>query len=1231
MNSLYENLTNLYPVQKTLRFALIPVGKTRQYIDDKLIIESDAHLAESYQKIKKLIDKCHRNLITEALENNALSEVLLEEYYNLVFTGEDVSNIEEKLRKEVVDILTSHPNFKSLYGKDIVTVALPKVAETEEEYELIGEFARFSSYLNNYCNIKKNFYSAEASRSAVSNRTINENLPRYVRNMKVYNQICATEIDINSEIACLEPCLGDINLETMFHIFGFNDVLSQRGIDKYNQVIGGVSTESGKLKGLNEIINLYNQQHKTRLPKFTPLHKQIASESITKSFVLEEYENDEEIFAALEESFVQLHEMLYAKDTPSVSDTYYDLSQYDMTGIFVKSGEELNALSSKVYGKWNVFADCISDEYDDTYTGKKKPGTTAYETEKQKYQKSQKSYSLAKLQELSDAYLKDRINIAGNIEREIMSLTTDIKLKEGALRLAIDLHKKEKALKKNTVLVERIKAYLDSILALLRYISLLDGSNYELGRDESFYAAHQLIIGNFYYKGFVALYNRIRNYITKKDHSEDKIKLNFGNPTLLAGWDINKERDNLGILLQKDNKYFLGIMDTNCRKGFAETPEVKAGESVYQKMEYKLLPSPNKMLPHVFFSKSGLEKYKPSEEIMRIYKSGSFKKGDNFSLEDCHKLIDFYKTAIAQVPDWDVFEYNFSDTKEYRDTGDFFREVTDQGYSIRMKDIPENYVDELVSNGQLYLFQIYSKDFSDGSTGRLNLQSIYFKMLFDERNLAKPVYKLNGEAEVYFRRPSIEKEDMIVHKKGDILVTKNKSYETTEKTAQKDYIKDRRYTKEQFMLHVPVTCNFVSQNRTYVSGIVNEHIKNMDEFHILGIHRGERNLIYATVINNKGEIVDGQQFSLNVITNKTDGYRGGNQRVDYNRLLSEREKERDEARKNWQSVEQIKDLKTGYLSQAIHAITQLAIKYNAFIVIENLDMAFVKSRQKVEKQVYQNFESMLIKKLNLLVTEKDRELANVQCPGGALKAYQLTDPFESSAKLGNQSGILFRVPTWGISQTDPKTGFMSLIRPQYETVEKSKLFFDKFDSIRYNMEKGYFEFTLDYANFTPYAEGTKTNWTICTYGERIKVFRNPDKQKTWTEDTYYPSEVLRNLFEFYGIGYVQGNDLKADILAQKDAAFFKELMEVLKMTLQMKNTGLSCEEDYFQSCIMGSDGTFFNSAIANERLPRSTDANGAYNIARKGLVLIEKIKQTQEGEKAKLYVSNTEWLQFAQR
>ena len=86
----------------------------------------------------------------------------------------------------------------------------------------------------------------------------------------------------------------------------------------------------------------------------------------------------------------------------------------------------------------------------------------------------------------------------------------------------------------------------------------------------------------------------------------------------------------------------------------------------------------------------------------------------------------------------------------------------------------------------------------------------------------------------------------------------------------------------------------------------------------------------------------------------------------------------------------------------------------------------------------------------------------------------------------------------------------------------------------------------------------------------------------------------------------------------------------MKLLLQMRNSVTNSEEDYLLSPVADENGHFFDSREGISSLPIDADANGAYNIARKGLWVIRKIQETQKGEKPSLNITNKEWLQFAQ-
>jgi CRISPR-associated protein Cpf1 len=80
----------------------------------------------------------------------------------------------------------------------------------------------------------------------------------------------------------------------------------------------------------------------------------------------------------------------------------------------------------------------------------------------------------------------------------------------------------------------------------------------------------------------------------------------------------------------------------------------------------------------------------------------------------------------------------------------------------------------------------------------------------------------------------------------------------------------------------------------------------------------------------------------------------------------------------------------------------------------------------------------------------------------------------------------------------------------------------------------------------------------------------------------------------------------------------------------MKNSIINSEIDYIISPVANENGGFFDSRFDNSNLPKNADANAAYNTARKGLMLLEKIRDSEIGKKVDMKITNTEWLNFVQ-
>ena len=73
--------------------------------------------------------------------------------------------------------------------------------------------------------------------------------------------------------------------------------------------------------------------------------------------------------------------------------------------------------------------------------------------------------------------------------------------------------------------------------------------------------------------------------MTRKPYSTQKFKVNFRNSQLLKGWDLNKEKDYMGIILRKKDLYFLAIMNKKNTKVFSS--KVPSQGECFEKMIYK--------------------------------------------------------------------------------------------------------------------------------------------------------------------------------------------------------------------------------------------------------------------------------------------------------------------------------------------------------------------------------------------------------------------------------------------------------------------------------------------------------------------------------------------------------------------------------------------------------------------------------------------------------------------
>ena len=1281
---------NGYSRSITLRNRLIPVGKTEENLKNVKMLDGDFERAKAYQEVKNLIDDFHRSFIEDVLSNTTLDWGALYDQFDLFQSEKDKSKkakhkkqlevLQGVMRKSIVKHFKDDERYSKLFKKEILTDLLPAIIKDDDTGTItdkkaaLDTFNDFATYFTGFHQNRENLYSEEAKATAISNRIVNENFPKFYANVKVFEYLQKNFPNIISDTEdSLKDFLNEKKLSEIFNKENFNAVLSQSGIDFYNTVIGGISGEAGKEKvqGLNEKINLASQQlpseEKSKLrKKMTILYKQILSDKKTASFIPAGFENSAEVYNAVR----LFKEQNFDKANPKISKAFSDFD-YDLNEIFVPA-KELTAFSLSIFGNWSILSRGLFLLEKD----KSKKELSEKQSENIIKQIAKNDYSLFELQGAYERWAKENsVQIDKTVKNYFLlsELRTDetkkekqsVKILEKIYEAyaAIDFEKQEN-LQAEKEAATPIKNFLDEVQSLYHYLKLVDYRGEEQ-KDSNFYSKLDEILSDL--AEIIPLYNKVRNFVTKKPGEVKKVKLNFECSSFLNGWATDFGTKDAHIFI-KDNKYYLGIIN---KKLSEEDIDFLKKDGNDKHLIYDFQKPDNKNTPRLFIRSKGdsyapaVSKYNlPIESVIDLYDKGAFKtenrdKNPKEYKEALSKLIDYFKLGFSRHDSYKNYKFCWKKTEDYKDIAEFYSDTIKSCYQLKFENINFENLEQLANDGKLYLFQIYNKDFAEKATGKKNLHTLYWENLFSEENLHDVCLKLNGEAELFFR-PKSENIKEIKHEKDSILVNrttadresipediyqeiykfKNNMISSISDEAQKyldthkvvcnkanyTITKDNHFLQDTYLFHCPITMNFKAPEitgRKFNEKVLN-YLRENPDVKIIGLDRGERHLIYLSLINQRGEIE--LQKTLNLVEQVRNDKIVS---VNYHEKLVQKEGDRDKARKNWQTISNIKELKEGYLSAVVHEIAKLMVEHNAIVVMEDLNFGFKRGRFAVERQVYQKFENMLIEKLNYLVF-KDKAAAE---PGGVLNAYQLTDKFANVSDVGKQCGWIFYVPAAYTSKIDPKTGFANLfITKGLTNVEKKKAFFERFDAIRYDKKEDCFIFSIDYSKLSDNAD-YKKKWDIYSRGERIVYSRKDNK--TVTEN---PTENLKSIFEKFGVQWSNEENFIDSLLSvqaeKQNASFFDELLHSFTTILQMRNSIPNTEVDYLISPVKAEDGTFFDSRQqlslgSRATLPIDADANGAYHIALKVLYLLTH----NFNQNYKVYIeniSNADWFKCVQ-
>jgi len=1165
-----------------------------------------------------------------------------------------------------------------------------------------------ATYLLKFQETRKNLYKDDGTSTAVATRVIS-NFEKFLNNRKIFED---KYINHWKEVGITEE------EKKIFETDYYYNCFIQGGINKYNDLIGQINQKTKQYRDKNKI-------EKSELPLFKVLDKQLLGEVIKERELITKTENEteEDVFVKRFKEFVDRNKQRIPRAENLMNDLINEKFESDYYGIYLKRAA-INTIANRWFKNTTEFLLKLpqaSKSKENKESPKVKPFISLldiknalddFEKEKEslgtifkdKYYKTKESDEAPLNNDSQESYWKQFLKIWGY---EFNQLFEDkfneegIKIFWGYAKELIEQAENLNSFSRKKEEIAVVRNFSDAALRIyqmMKYFALEAKKEDDIPLDYSTEFYNRF---NEYYQDFkfIRYYDAIRNFVTKKPSSEEKIKINFESEELLRGWDISKIKGCLGIILIKDNEYYLGVVkkekdklfdyyenkndtekDIQRKNHLKKEIIAKPNEDYYIRVKYKQIANAGKDIYNLvlmpdgnavrFTKKEKKEKYWP-EEIKRIKKEGSFKNNKR----DLVKFIDYFKKCASIY--WKEFNLRFKSSEEYENFKEFTDSINIQGYKISLDEENENkikseYIEKQINEGNLYLFKIINKDFCKNKkqNSKKNIHTLYWEYLFSKDNLIKneyPIIRLSGGAEVFYRKAFNVKKEPVVLKRGN-----------SEKPAlreNKPIFHLNRYLEGKYLFHCPIQINATAisniSNKVF-SQKINNFISDKNEINIIGIDRGEKNLLYYTVINQKGEIL--AHKSLNEING-----------VNYLEKLIEREKERQIDRQSWEPVVKIKDLKKGYLSYVVRKIADLAEKYNAIIVLEDLNFGFKQKRTKIERTIYQQFEKQLIDKLGYLVFKDDR---GSESPGGVLNGYQLVAPFTTFKDLEKQkqTGIIFYTNAEYTSKTDPITGYRKNIYISNSASQKTikENLINKLKALGWDeKEKSYF-FTYNQKDF---GSPISKEWTLYSKVPRVRREKN-NSNGYWDYQPIDLNEKFEDLFEKYGI-----NKKSSDILSEikeliknneekliqkqefdgKSKKFHERFIYLFNLLLEARNTmslkvkldkrgnEIKLDEidygvDFFASPVKPFFTTagirFIGKQNEDKKIEKQikekfaeenfadfkglfkdcssdgfdSDGVGAYNIARKGIMILERVKQNPQ--KPDLYISKEDWDDF---
>ena len=1244
----FKKYVKINKITKSVKFEMIPVGRTRETLEKDGTIEMDAERKKNAITAKEVSDAFYRDFL------DAFSKKADYDWENL---GELflTRRADTESRKKYEEAVAAR---KDLIAKDAAAyldsyiqeflkergISTPKVTAQSSAYVDIL-LPAYAQSVEKYDNDEMKKVMESLQRTATSTFKGYFIAYEHIVNGTGFGSI-AYRIMENFEIMCYNMELYkrayevlQMDDQNVFTDMGYaNRAFSQQGINRYNEEISGLMDKDGRLikKGVNMAISEHNNEAPDKkLPYFGKLKKQILT-SVTPMFTFDKIEDVAELREILE-GVLQIDEQAVGKIKTFF--TTLGNAQYNLSQVYL-SQKGKNAVSNRITGDWNyinaIWKDVLIENILSSKNTKKKTLTKKEMKQIEDTLKGKGStLSITDCNEfLKSGYPEQKV------EKCLLEDVESVLAKKEAAKTELRgctfwTEEKRPAVDENI----RIQAYIDEMVELKRLFQMFETEDKETA-DVAFMLDLEEIQNIL--NPITSYYRMIRSYITRKIGDEkERVQLCFGRAAHYEQKWANKQEGKFGnldaALLEYDGRYYYIVPSpNNSQKLNFPVTDSSVGESYAYLHTQKCVKLSMALPKFTFKSKEAIARYSKEDREFNIpvgsgemtvsrkmfddYNNKTYK--DN--ADDRIALINYAKEFLQLNESFNIYDYSsLRPAEEYRTYGEFCDAVDAITYKVKKKFVKKDLVDAAVERGDLYMFCISSAQMYKQGTTDVYIKR--FRAIMNAMETGSSSIIINNGPNIYYRKALIQPVDK--HPIGSMLVNKftsdgrripgdiylelcafyNKKREKLSpaaaayneyvvvKESDRPHIKDKCYSQEKFIIQLSYTINKAVPGETMVSELNRKIRRDIMEngCNIMSIIRGNDNLLYYIVVDQSGNKID--SGSLNKIGGK-----------DYYDMLASLGRERKTAL-NWTHGRKIAELKDSYLGEVCRKIASIAISNNAIICIDKLRDGFKDKMQAFDAQVYKKFEAKLE---NVLADYYDKEIPDEEA-GGVLNPLQLAVP---GGQAAYQNGIIFYIYASFTKNVCMETGFVNLLDTyNISTISAKMRFLARMDRIWYNADKDEFEFDFAWSRLgcilkeeeQALYDGMDTEWKIST---RLPRYRRKSGQSNYEEVN--GTELLKDYIRNNQPKLIGGGNIDPSTLDGKGVSLLFEMFTLYANGYVARMGG---EESSYYSpvCSWSNIG----------KLPY--DEMTARRLAEKGQMTINNMNEDKL-----YYVTKTDWLNY---